>query len=380
MIDYAVLRVIWWGLMGFLLAGFAVMDGFDLGVAALLPWVARTDKTRRVVINTIGPVWESNQVWFILGGGVFFAAWPYLYAVSFSGFYLAMFLVLVTFIMRPVGFKYRSKVADPRWRRVWDWTLCLSGLIAALTFGVAVGNVLQGVPFQFDPNTLRATYTGTFLELFNPFALLCGLLSVFMLLMHGALYLSVKTEDPIKSRAMDAAQVLGLLVIVVFALAGYWVAMHLSGYALAHPMSHTAPSNPLNKTVVREVGAWVTNYHRYPLSILAPLFGGIGALLAVLTARLGNGRFAFCCSGLSVFGIVTTVGVSMFPFILPSSDNPTFSLMVWDSSASQLSLFIMLISAIIFLPIILLYVSWVYRVMRGKVTTQMIDEDQHTAY
>ena len=194
-LDYETLRLIWWVLLGVLLIGFAIMDGFDLGVAALLPFVGRSDTERRVLINTIGPVWEGNQVWFILGGGAIFAAWPPLYAVSFSGFYLAMFLVLAALILRPVGFKFRGKLADPRWRAVWDTALFIGGVVPALVFGVAVGNVLQGVPFFFD-DSLRATYTGGLLGLFNPFALLCGVVSLAMLVMQGGAFLALKTEAP----------------------------------------------------------------------------------------------------------------------------------------------------------------------------------------
>src|ERR1700761_9846663 len=150
MSTYEILRLIWWALLGVLLIGFAVMDGFDLGSAFLLPVVARTDTERRIVINTVGPVWEGNQVWFILGGGAIFAAWPPLYAVAFSGFYFAMLLLLLALILRPVGFKFRSKLENPRWRSFWDGALFISGLVPALVFGVAFGNVLQGVPFRFD--------------------------------------------------------------------------------------------------------------------------------------------------------------------------------------------------------------------------------------
>ncbi len=150
MTEYEILRFIWWALLGILLIGFAIMDGFDLGTAALLPFVARNDVERRVTINTVGPVWEGNQVWFILGGGAIFAAWPALYAASFSGFYLAMFLVLATLILRPAGFKYRSKVESPRWRTFWDYALFAGGIVPALVFGVAFGNLFEGVPFGFD--------------------------------------------------------------------------------------------------------------------------------------------------------------------------------------------------------------------------------------
>lgn len=376
-LDYETLRVIWWILLGTLLIGFAVMDGFDLGVAMWLPWLAKTDIERRVLINSIGPTWEGNQVWFILGGGAIFAAWPALYALSFSGFYLAMLIVLLALIMRPVGFKYRSKLTNPAWRSFWDWSLFVSGFVPSLIFGVAIGNVLQGVPFHFDEN-LRSFYTGTFLDLLNPFALLCGLLSVFMLAMHGAFFLNVKTETSIQLRARVAGKICALATILLFAGGGVWLYMSIDGYSLSSSILHDGPSNPLHKTVVRQSLAWFSNYQRMPITLFAPTIGIVGAILALFLAKYA--KFAFVCSAASVIGIIATVGLSMFPFILPSSSNPEQSLLVWDSSSSQLTLFIMLTATIIFLPIILLYTTWVYRVLSGKVTAQTVNDNQDTAY
>lgn len=379
MLTYAVFRVIWWVLLGVLLGGFAVMDGFDLGAAALIPWVGCSDAERRMVINTVGPVWEGNQVWFILGGGAIFAAWPAIYAVSFSGFYLAMFLVLLTFIMRPVGFKYRSKLSSPTWRTTWDWILSSAALIAALVFGVAIGNTLQGVPFYFDDN-LRSFYTGTLWQLFNPFALLCGVTSVAMILMQGAHYLVVKTEGAVRQRSMKVANIAALFLIAFFAIGGIWVSRFLSGYTLVQMASHDGPSNPLAKVVGTQVGAWVANYQLFPVAMIAPLLGFLGALGAIVLVRLGLEKLAFVCSSLSVIGVVSTVGVSMFPFILPSSSMPNSSLIVWDASASEMSLKIMTIATIIFMPIILAYTAWVFRVMRGKVNDEFLEKNKETAY
>jgi len=200
LLDYDVLRVIWWLLLGVLLVGFAVTDGFDLGVGSLLPFVARNDVERRIVINTVGPVWEGNQVWLILGGGAIFAAWPHVYAMSFAGFYLAMFAILFALILRPVGFKYRSKQESATWRGTWDWALFVGGFVPALIFGVALGNVLQGVPFRYTED-MRMVYQGTFFGLLNPFALLAGLVSVAMLLMHGGAWLALKIEGTVADRA-----------------------------------------------------------------------------------------------------------------------------------------------------------------------------------
>ncbi len=375
-LDYETLRVIWWVLIGILLIGFAVMDGFDLGVAMWLPWIGKKDIERRILINSIGPTWEGNQVWFILGGGAIFAAWPALYALSFSGFYLAMLVVLLALILRPVGFKYRSKLDNPVWRTIWDWALFTGGIVPALIFGVAMGNVLQGVPFYFD-ESLRVFYTGTFLQLLNPFALGCGILSVVMLAMHGAFFIQVKTEGILQQRAKACAKWCAFFVIILFAALGLWVYLSIDGYVLTGVVSHDGPSNPLYKSAIIQSGAWFNNYQLYPLTMLVPLVSLTAAFMAIMLAK--KHVLAFILSGVSVATLIATVGVSMFPFILPSSSHPQNSLIVWDSSSSHLTLFIMLIVTVIFLPIILAYTAWVYRVLRGKVTEKSVLE-QDSAY
>lgn len=376
MIEYAILRVIWWLLMGLLLMGFAILDGFDLGIAALLPFVAKNDLERRIVINTVAAIWEGNQVWFILGGGVLFATWPYLYAISFSGFYIAMFLVLLTFIIRPVGFKYRSKIENPAWRTMWDTALCLGGIIAAFVFGVAIGNVIQGVPFHFN-ESLRAFYTGSFFELFNPFALLCGLISLTMMIMQGASYLSIKTETQIHCRSQNIATFSALLLVILFSLAGLWITYGIEGYQVTSLIDPNAPSNPLHKTVMREVGLWTQNFSHHPFWLIAPLLGFMGAICVMIFSRIMP-RFTLIVSSISIFGLISTLGLSLFPFILPSSTHPEASLLIWDASGSQLSLQIILIFTIIFLPIILLYTGWVYRTLRGKITEKYMNENKDT--
>jgi cytochrome d ubiquinol oxidase subunit II len=379
LLDYTTLRILWWGLLGVLLIGFAVTDGFDLGVGTLLPFVARGDMERRVAINTIGPVWEGNQVWLILGGGAIFAAWPPLYAVSFSGFYLAMFVVLAALILRPVGFKYRSKRPEARWRSGWDWALFIGGFVPALIFGVAVGNALQGVPFRFE-DTMFARYEGSFFGLLNPFALLCGLLSVSMVVMHGGAWLSLKTGGPVAVRGRAYGSLGALAVIVLFALGGLGLWLFVDGYRITSAVVTDGPSNPLLKSVVREGGAWFANYAAHPWMLLAPAFGFLGALGAFLGMRGKREVLTLLSSKLSVFGIISTVGLSMFPFILPSSTDPRSSLTVWDSSSSHLTLFIMLVGAAVFMPIILAYTSWVYRVLWGKVDEEMVRGNSETVY
>lgn len=375
--DYAVLRVIWWGLMGVLLIGFALTDGWDLGVAAMLPFVARTDVERRMVINAVGPTWEGNQVWFILGGGAIFAAWPFVYAVSFSGFYLAMFVVLAALILRPVGFKYRSKKPDPAWRARWDWALFVGGFVPALVFGVAVGNVLQGVPFRLDGD-LRAFYDGTFFQLFTPFSLLCGLLSVSMIVLHGAAFLSVKVErGPVHDRARAFGTVAALLSLALFALGWLFVSHGGIGYRMAGVAEPLGASNPLRTVTEAAAGGWLRNYAAYPWMTAAPALGFAGAALALLGIRLKWEVPAFAGSALSALGIISTVGLSMFPYILPSSVDARSSLTVWNASSSQPTLFVMLLVTAIFLPLILLYTAWVYRVMWGRVTSQDVAANPH---
>jgi cytochrome d ubiquinol oxidase subunit II len=376
MSEYEILRFLWWALLGILLIGFAIMDGFDLGTAALLPFVARNDVERRVAINTVGPVWEGNQVWFILGGGAIFAAWPALYAASFSGFYLAMFLVLATLILRPAGFKYRSKLDAPRWRTLWDYALFAGGIVPAVVFGVAFGNLFEGVPFGFDDD-LRMNSTITLLSLLNPFALLVGLVSLSMIVLHGAVWLNLKTDGAVKVRASAIIPYAALVFAILFALAGLWLS-HLQGFQIVGELPHDGPSNPLNKAVTLVPGGWFANVTLYPalwLTVAVAYLGALGAVL--LRTRPG---LAFVASALVPFGTIATAGVALFPFLMPSSSRPNESLTVWDASSSRLTLAIMLATVIIFLPIVLAYTAWVYRVMRGPVRTEDIARNSKTAY
>jgi len=371
--DYETLRLTWWVLLGVLLIGFAATDGFDMGTGALLPFVARTDTERRVVINTIGPVWEGNQVWFILGGGAIFAAWPALYALSFSGFYLAMFLVLMALILRPVSIKYRSKRQAPVWRSRWDWALFVGSAVPALIFGVAVGNTLQGVPFHFTSD-LRAIYEGNLFGLLNPAALYCGLVSLSMIVMHGAAWLTFKAEGEVAARARALGSKAAMIASALFAGGGVlvWLGL-LGGYRVTSPVVWDGPSNPLGKTVIADGGAWLANFQTYPVLWLVPLLGVAAPLLAALGFRSGREGLTFLASKLGVAMIIATVGVSMFPILLPSSTSPGHSLAVFDASSSRATLRNMLIVTAIFLPLILAYTAWVYKIMWGKVTATSIE-------
>ncbi len=378
MFDYPTIKFIWWLLVGVLLIGFAIMDGHDMGVGALLPFVGRSDTERRVVINTIAPHWDGNQVWFITAGGAIFAAWPFVYATAFSGFYWAMLAVLWSLFFRPVGFDYRSKIEDPRWRAFWDWGLFVGGFVPPVIFGVAFGNLLQGVPFHFD-DTLRVFYEGSFWALLNPFALLCGLVSASMILLQGATYLMLRTEGKMAQRARRAAMLFGVLTIVLFVLGGLWVGQ-LDGYVITAGGEAAAQSNPLAKTVVRAAGAWLANYQRYPLTMVLPLLGIVSAVAAVALASARKAGLAFIASSLVQAGVIGTAGASLFPFLLPSSSDPRSSLTAWDATSSQMTLNTMFWAALIFTPIVLSYTAWCYRVMRGKVTEQHIRANSKSVY
>jgi cytochrome d ubiquinol oxidase subunit II len=379
MFDYETLKVIWWLLLGILLIGFAIMDGFDLGVGMLLPFIARTDTERRVVINTIGPVWEGNQVWLILGGGAIFAAWPALYAASFSGFYLAMLLVLAALILRPVGFKFRSKMPGLRWRQNWDWALFVGGAVPSLVFGVAMGNLLKGVPFSFD-SELRATYAFGLFDLLNPFAILCGVVSVAMLLTHGAVYLAIKTDGAVAQRARTISRFAAFAWLLLFLLAGVWLWRGHFGFAITAGALPGAEPDPLAKTAVAQNGAWLANYVRWPATLLAPAVGLAAPLLVAALAGSKRRLLVFIVSSLGIAGVIGSMGVSLFPFLLPSSSHPQSSLTVWDASSSHRTLGIMLVATIIFLPIILAYTGWVYWVMRGPVTNAYVEANRETSY
>jgi cytochrome d ubiquinol oxidase subunit II len=377
--DYEMLKLIWWLFVGVLLVGFAITDGFDLGVGALLPFLGKNDDERRVIINSVGATWEGNQVWFVTAGGAIFAAWPIVYATAFSGFYIALMLTLFALFFRPVGFDYRSKVADPRWRSVWDWGLFAGGFVPALIFGVAFGNLLQGVPFSFD-NDLRVTYSGSFWQLLNPFGLLAGVVSLSMLLMHGSVYLQIRTEGVIAARARLVTRITGAVFILAFILAGVWIMKGIDGYRIVTMLPADVVSTPLDKVVEKAAGAWMRNYNVHPILWLAPALGIAGALLAIAASGMKKSIAAFIASSVMLSGVIFTAGFAMFPFIMPSSSDPRSSLTIWDSVSSYKTLQIMFWVVVVFLPIILVYTSWVYRVLRGKITVETIRANEHNVY
>ncbi|USD33414.1 MULTISPECIES: cytochrome d ubiquinol oxidase subunit II [Vibrio] len=378
MFEYEILRLIWWVLIGVLLVGFAVTDGFDMGVGALVPVIGKNDTERRVMINSIAPHWEGNQVWLVTAGGALFAAWPLVYATSFSGFYLAMILTLAALWLRPLGLSYRSKIEDTKWRQTWDICISISGFVPPIIFGVAFGNLLQGVPFQLT-EFLMPTYHGSFFGLLNPFALLCGLVSLFMILMQGATWLQMKTTDEVHARSRSVAQIMGLLTVATFVAAGFWV-QSIEGYVITSAIDHNGASNPLAKEVVREAGAWMNNFEQYPLMWIAPALGVVMSLVTVLASRLEHGGIAFFASSLGNAGIIFTAGLAMFPFIMPSDLMPNHSLTMWDATSSELTLNLMTGVAFIMVPIILAYTIWTYYKMFGRLDSKFIEDNKNSLY
>jgi cytochrome bd ubiquinol oxidase subunit II len=373
---YLVFKLIWWAVLGVLLMGLAIMVGMDMGVGALLRLVGRTDTERRVALNIIAPHWDGNQVWFVLGGGALFAAFSIVYATAFSGLYIVMLLLLWSMIVRPLGFEYRSKLQSPTWRNTWDWVLVVSGVVPMFVYGAAMGNMLLGVPFHFDWD-LTSFYTGSFLALFNPFAILCGALSLSMSIYMGGVMLMGRSEDgPLKERARRAASIAIVVAPVLFTIGGIWVSQ-LSGYRLVHAPAPGLAQTPLQQTVQMAQGAWCDNYHNVPALWLVPAIGYVGMLLSFALVRAGRSTPAWWAGALSWIGIVGTVGVSMFPFLMPSSSDPSQSLTLWNSVASLKTLIWTAGWTGVFVPTIITYTSWCFYVMRGKVKAERIASDPH---
>jgi cytochrome d ubiquinol oxidase subunit II len=377
--DYETLKLIWWVLIGILLIGFAVTDGFDMGVIALLKIVGKTDNERRVMLNTVGPHWDGNQVWFITAGGAIFAAWPVVYAVAFSGLYWALLLVLFAMFFRPVGFEYRSKIENDKWRNVWDWLLTIGGAVPALVFGVAFGNLFLGLPFSMD-DTMRSVYEGSFWQLLTPFALISGVVSLAMLVMHGAAFLIVRTEADLKARCQNALYVAATVTLLGFLAAGLWLGIGIDGYTVTQIPDTGTAMTPLDKSVQLSNGAWLNNYALYPITMVAPILAIASLVLTLLLTRINQGGLAFVTSSLALTGIICTAGFSLFPFVMPSSLDPNLSLTMWDVVSSEMTLGIMFWVAMIFVPIVLSYTLWGYYKMWGKITTEQVEANKYGMY
>jgi cytochrome bd ubiquinol oxidase subunit II len=330
------LNTLWFMLIAVLFIGFFILEGFDYGVGMLLPFLGKNDRERRVIINTIGPVWDGNEVWVLTAGGAIFAAFPNWYATLFSGFYLALFLMLFALIIRAVAFEFRSKDQHPAWRALWDWAIFVGSLIPALLWGVALGNLLRGVPID-----AHMQYVGGFFNLLNPYALIGGMATLTMFLLHGAIFLNLKTEGILHERALAATKKIGPATTVVIFL-----------FVIVTPFMTDA-------------------YARLGLDPGVVPIAAAGALLAagwlVHQSRMG---WAFVLTCLSIALSTITVFMSLFPRVMVSSLSPEWSLTIYNASSSNYTLTVMSIVALIFVPIVLGYQAWSYWVFRKRISTQ----------
>jgi len=384
MLDYETLKFIWWCLIGFLFIGFAITDGMDMGVGGLLPFVAKKDVESRVVINTVGAHWDGNQVWFITAGASLFAAWPLVYATAFSGFYFAMMLTLFSLFLRPLAFDYRSKIDSLKWRTNWDKALFVGSMVPPLVFGVAFGNLLQGVPFGFD-SLMRVTYTGSFLALFTPFTLLTGVVSVCMMLMHGSTWLVMRTDADVAQRSANIGRVVAVVLSLAFAIAGLMVWQSIDGYLVVSTIDTMGQAQPTIKEVITASGVWLNNYKETPLLWLVPAVGLVAPFLVAFLLNMKSKStpvkvLAFIGSSFTIISIILTAGIAMFPFVLPSSSQPNHSLLMWDTVSSEGTLGLMLTVVAVFIPIIIGYTLWCYKKMWRTVTVAEIEQNNHTAY
>ncbi|MCK8071100.1 cytochrome d ubiquinol oxidase subunit II [Vibrio sp. 1CM23M] len=378
MFDYENLRLFTWAVIGVLLIGFIITDGFDMGVAALLPVLGKSEVDRRIMINSIAPHWDGNQVWLVTAGGAIFAIWPAIYAAAFSGFYLAMIIVLATLWLRPLGMDYRAKIDNPQWKKACDIALIVSGFIPPVIFGVGFGNLMIGVPFEFN-ELLMMSYQGGFWDLLTPFPLLCGLVSLAMVVTQGAAFLQMKTTGDLKQRAQKVIVCMALVTVGLFIVGGIY-AYTLPGYLITSPVVTDGVSNPLLKHVMKFDDLLLHNYENYPVLWGVPALGIIGMLSCAVMTRLNRAGLAFASSSLSIASIITTAGVALFPMIMPSSLMPSHSLTLWDGTSSELTLSIISVVAVIVVPIILGYTIWCYYKMFGRLDSQYIHDNSSSLY
>jgi cytochrome d ubiquinol oxidase subunit II len=335
---FTTLEGIWFLLAGVFLVGYALTDGFDLG-SGILTIFTKKDENRKVLYNAVAPVWDGNEVWLIAGGGMLFAAFPIVYAASFSGFYLAILIVLWALIGRAVAFEYRNKKESPVWRKSWDWIYWLGNIVPAFLFGVAVGNAVIGVPID-----QQGVYHGSFFTLLRPAPVLMGVVSVFMFLMHGSAYLLRKTEGEVFNLAKRSAYI---------SLFGYVAALVLTDFLLVL----TAPF-------------LYENYFKYPLFWIAPLMIFTGLILFFRFLTSGKFNKVIIGSTLTTIGTVLTIAFASYPVLMRSTINPEFNLTIWNSASSHITLTVMLVVTVLLMPIVIFYTAYVYRVFKGKVSAE----------
>lgn len=328
------LNTLWFILITVLFVGFFFLEGFDYGVGILLPFLGKTDRERRVIVNTIGPFWDGNEVWLITAGGAMFAAFPHWYATMFSGFYMALVLMLLALIVRGVAFEFRSKDERPLWRSTWDWMIFIGSFIPALLWGVALANLWQGVPIDGNMQ-----YVGTFWDLLTPFTLLGGLVTLLVFTVHGALFLTLKASGPVVERADRALKRVGpVATVLVFVFFGY-------SYAATDILAQLG----LNPGVI-------------------PVTAGAALLAAGWFIHHSRHGWAFIMTGVTITAATITIFMALFPRVIVSSLDPAWSLTIYNASSSAYTLRTMSIVALIFVPLVLIYQGWSYYVFRQRVT------------
>lgn len=373
MLDLHTLQLAWWAIICVLICGFVLTDGFDLGVLILLPWVGKSDDERRVLLNVVGATWEGNQTWLVTAAAATFAAWPLVYAVSFSGLYFAMLLALFALFLRPVGFDYRSKLEDERWRGAWDWALFAGGLLPTIVFGLLLGNLFVGLPYRLDDD-YRAIYSGGFLDLFHPFACLVALLAVALCCMHGGAYAQMRTQGSLLQRVERYTIAAATMLVLLLLGCGGWLIAALPGLRRVGELL-AAPAQ-----INWVPAAWVDNYLRVPLLLVLPLTALLSCIATALLTRARYPRLVFLSSAVAVVSILLSAGAALFPFVLPSTLLPAASLTLWSASSSPRTLQIMLWVVLLFVPLILLYTGWVYRVLRGPITVEQVQANGKRLY
>lgn len=328
------LNTVWFILVTVLFTGFFFLEGFDYGVGILLPFLGKKDEERRAIINTIGPVWDGNEVWMITAGGALFASFPHVYATLFSGFYLALVLMLVALILRGVSFEYRSLRKSTSWRGWWDWSIFIGSLLPALLWGIAVSNLMRGFAIDADMN-----YWGGLIPLLNPYSILGGLVFVALFTMHGANFLVLKIEPAIASRAKKVAQTFWVIATVLTVAFLIWTIFE---------------TDILSKSGVN--------------GLVPAILAAIALLLSGWLIKQGKDGWAFITGSLTIIFSTIMVFMGLFPRILISSIDPSLSLTIYNAASSPYTLKVMTIVAVIFVPIVLVYQIWTYRVFRKRVT------------
>jgi cytochrome d ubiquinol oxidase subunit II len=380
-LDYEFLKIIWWVLIGIVLVVYATTAGYDSGVTMIMPFLRREDE-RRVMLNTSAPTWDGNQTWIVFAGGGLFVVWPVVYSTAFSGMYAALLCILWSLFFRPPGYDYRSKLPHMAWRRFWDFGLFISSVVPVFMFGLIFGNCFLGMPFHFDHVTFRAFFTRGFAELFSPFAVLCGFVSLAMILMHGSSFTMRRTEGSLRAMARKLHFVFSILLLISFTWTGYWVTYHIAGYQLisspVHPTLH-----PLDNVVTQQVGAWVLNYDKYPWKYFGPIFSYVGIFASLWANYVRWVAFCFWASAFAIGGLIVTAGSTLFPFIMPSSTYPDESLTVWNSTSSQYALNLMLYVGVVLLLAILAYKIYTFHAIWSKkatITVKDLHDNEHTFY